>query len=385
MYGSEELALLDAIIAKRQNQLLTLIGSDGANGPALGATILTQSLLPSGRRPPRSRAFDDGFRPGKAPNHLVVSRSKSNSTLSRSSVEKVDPAWVHGRDQNPDQQRLRGSFATVLGCGSIGAAVAVLLAQSGVGKIRLVDRDFLKAANIGRHPLGMRYVGQNKAKALAHHIKERFPHIAVEAMPTWWEDVPDRETLLSETQIIVSTMGDWSAEAALNDLHLESGRRLPIVYGWTESQAGAGHAVVVNQVGGCFQCGMDHHGSPLLQATSWENGSTLLQEPACGAVFQPYGAVEISFTVALIAETALETLLGRNVGSPTDRASISECFASSRHNLRAFVLLIVGTAQFPDGLHLSLHDEVGQIVLEPSSRGVTNNGPTHQRKLVRWI
>jgi len=39
-------------------------------------------------------------------------------------------------------------------------------------------------------------------------------------------------------------------------------------------------------------------------------GETRLREPACGALFQPYGAVELSGTVSLIANLALETALG---------------------------------------------------------------------------
>lgn len=44
------------------------------------------------------------------------------------------------------------------------------------------------------------------------------------------------------------------------------------------------------------------------------------------------------------------------VPSLRDIQSIAECFRRSTHSLRGFVLVIVGTASLPDGLHVSVHD-----------------------------
>jgi molybdopterin-synthase adenylyltransferase len=51
------------------------------------------------------------------------------------------------------QQRLLASSAVVVGCGAIGAAAANLLARAGVGKIRIVDRDFVEPSNLQRQTL----------------------------------------------------------------------------------------------------------------------------------------------------------------------------------------------------------------------------------------
>ena len=42
--------------------------------------------------------------------------------------------------------------------------------------------------------------------------------------------------------------------------------------------------------------------------------------------------------------------------SGTDLGSMQDCFARSRHNLSAFLLLIVGTGSLPSGLYGSLHN-----------------------------
>jgi integrative and conjugative element protein (TIGR02256 family) len=42
--------------------------------------------------------------------------------------------------------------------------------------------------------------------------------------------------------------------------------------------------------------------------------------------------------------------------SGTDISSMADLFARSKHELNAFLMVIVGTAGFPDGLHVSLHE-----------------------------
>jgi integrative and conjugative element protein (TIGR02256 family) len=42
--------------------------------------------------------------------------------------------------------------------------------------------------------------------------------------------------------------------------------------------------------------------------------------------------------------------------SGTDISSMADLFARSKHELNAFLMVIVGTAEFPDGLHVSLHE-----------------------------
>ncbi len=78
-----------------------------------------------------------------------------------------------------------------------------------------------------------------------------------------------------------------------------------IIYRWTEAHACAGHATY--PAPGCFKYGFDSTGVPRFAVTNWPEQA--VQEPACGAHFQPYGAVEIANTVTLVASLALDALL----------------------------------------------------------------------------
>jgi integrative and conjugative element protein (TIGR02256 family) len=51
--------------------------------------------------------------------------------------------------------------------------------------------------------------------------------------------------------------------------------------------------------------------------------------------------------------------------SGSDVRSIREAVTMSKHHLNGFLMIIVGTEAFPDGLHISLHGPTEGIKIEP--------------------
>jgi adenylyltransferase/sulfurtransferase len=51
------------------------------------------------------------------------------------------------------QRRLLEARAVIIGCGALGTAQAEALARAGVGKLRIVDRDFVEASNLHRQTM----------------------------------------------------------------------------------------------------------------------------------------------------------------------------------------------------------------------------------------
>src|SRR6266568_4655700 len=51
------------------------------------------------------------------------------------------------------QQKIRDSHVALVGCGATGAAAASLLARAGVGKLTLIDRDYVEPSNLQRQVL----------------------------------------------------------------------------------------------------------------------------------------------------------------------------------------------------------------------------------------
>jgi sulfur-carrier protein adenylyltransferase/sulfurtransferase len=257
-----------------------------------------------------------GFRAAGAPAGLkAIQYLSSARAIQKSNVERVDHDWIHGRDMDVKQERLKAARVLLFGCGSLGSFVAYQLAMAGVGDICLVDPEELKAANVGRHRLGMRQIGLRKARALAEELQSDFPHLSIRGFVMSCQDFrkehPDE---WDRYPLVLSLTGDWATECLLNTSHLGSRNSRKIIYGWTEPHACAGHAVLIAKQGGCLSCHFNGVGKFDRSLSVWE-GETRLNEPACGAVFQPYGPVELSGTVSLISNLALGCVLDSDMQS----------------------------------------------------------------------
>ncbi|MDH4187857.1 MAG: hypothetical protein OEV08_12760, partial [Nitrospira sp.] len=147
-------------------------------------------------------------------------------------------------------------------------------------------------------------------------------HLTIEAEgKSWQEFTRMKPEALTTADLIISTMGTWLHESELNAAVLESRSFTPILYGWTEQHAAAGHAVALMDQTACLRCLTDDLGALRIPVTSW-SVDTMKQIPACGGSFQPYGAIALEHTIALIADVALE-VLAEEIDASTHRVWIS--------------------------------------------------------------
>jgi hypothetical protein len=314
--------VLSNLISKRPETLIVALGFDTRHGPTLaGAIVPAPKKATYGATDPLTK----GFRSGSIPPVVLEARYLGGSKVSRRIVERADAEWVHGRGHDPRAALLRQKTVAVFGCGSVGGAIALQLAQAGIGHLILVDPDTLKWPNIGRHVLGAPSVDQAKAKALAEKLRRDFPHIQVTA------HVADADTFLREhggttanVDLALSMTASWVADRRVEAWQRAAERPPPVLYGWLEAHACAGHAVLVGGPPGSIQSGFDGTGLPHFTVTTWGSEDTVRQEPGCGAVFQPYGPVELSMANAVICELALDALLGA-VNGPMHRVWVGPC------------------------------------------------------------
>jgi len=81
------------------------------------------------------------------------------------------------------QMKLLDSSAAVVGCGALGTVAANNLARAGVGKISIIDRDFIELNNLQRQMLfDEKDVGEPKAVAAAEKVQSINSEIEVEAV-----------------------------------------------------------------------------------------------------------------------------------------------------------------------------------------------------------
>ena len=261
-------------------------------------------VAPEAAKHPRaSRQAIKGFRPGTAPRALVAAMTR----LERMRAQDVSAAL----------QRLPVGIAPVLshkkvvviGCGSLGAGVARLLVQSAVGELTLIDPDDLAWENITRHELGADHVGENKALALAVKLRRAIPSVqSIEAFDDDWRAVRDINDRLARADLILSLTADWNSEVCLADRLAVRPQFGPVLFGWLEPNAAAAHALLLAAGAPCFRCGFDPVGNLGLAATHWPDLSAPEQ---CAGVTSPYGATDLAPAQAMVAELAMDYLMGQ--------------------------------------------------------------------------
>jgi hypothetical protein len=309
--GGDAEAVLDQAVVGEPDHLVVILGATGRGGAGLiGIKAPNPKCLKAAPRTARE-PLSKGFRPGRTPKPLVLTRFFGPGPVIRTSLQRADANWIHGRGSDARTDTLLGATVVVVGCGSVGAPIACALARAGVGRLILVDPETLSWPNVGRHPLGASAVDRNKAEALAARLQADFPHLQVEHSDCDLHYLlADNSDLLDAADLIVAATGSWAAENALNRWHVDQGRRQPIIYGWTEAHACAGHGVAIAGEGGCLQCHIGRTGAPAFKVVDWPDGGDANQEePACGAHYQPYGPVELSYVTAMLSELALDCLL----------------------------------------------------------------------------
>ena len=283
---------------------LVMFGSKTPTGIAFAATILEG---------PAKKDLTKGFRGLSTVPPGVIARSYAGRPVIRCPVSRIDGAWIHGRDLNDQYQALAQRKIAVVGCGALGAAIARLLAQAGVGTYLLVDGDDIAGHNTSRHVLGQRFIGKNKAAATAQMLKEDFPHIhGAEAFPLRFEALrADELRKLAACDIVISAGIDIDGDAALD--HWRAGLSQPPAHicTWVEPFALVGHAAAL--LGGArLMDAFDELERVRFRLTDWPVGcGALAVEAGCGNVFQPHGAVELQATVGVAAGVALDVLSGK--------------------------------------------------------------------------
>lgn len=299
------LSILDSFASAKTyfNLPMILIGSNNEYGRAFGGLIITH---PRKLKGPAKTSNKKNRRKSIPVKPVVITQ------IDRVTVTRSDPEWVHGRDHNPAISLLKTAHVIILGVGSVGSGVAELLIKSGVGKLTLVDPELLAPENVYRHEMGIANIWgkdgncQNKATALAQVLNQRFPHARIVGIPSGWQEM--ESDVLSQANLIVSTIGVWSQEAELNESLQHQKTPPPIIYGWTEAHAVAGHAVLIMPGEGCLRCVVTEMGKPKITTAEIPVEKILSPIPACGGHFQPYGAVELSYIQGIISELCISTL-----------------------------------------------------------------------------
>src|SRR5277367_1344162 len=118
------------------------------------------------------------------------------------------------------QENLLAASAVLVGCGALGTVVASLLVRAGLGRLRIVDRDFVEASNLQRQTLFEESDARDalpKAAAAERRLRSINSGVSVEGMVA---DVTpgNAHELLSGFPLILDGTDNFETRLLLNDV-----------------------------------------------------------------------------------------------------------------------------------------------------------------------
>jgi len=193
----------------------------------------------------------------------------------------------------PELASLSDRTISIVGLGCVGAPSALQFAKAGVGKIRMLDDDFVDPAASVRWPLGFSSAGKSKVTALEEFIKKNYPY--TEVKPYFYRIgaalVTDERHVIEDFVRDTDLIYDASAEIGVNHFLSDLARDLRLPYIAVSSTPGGwGGRIIRHRPGiteGCWMCAR--------HAFDSEN---ILLPPMSDEFVQPEGCASPTFTGA---------------------------------------------------------------------------------------
>lgn len=154
---------------------------------------------------------------------------------------------------NAGQQRLLKSRVLIIGCGALGSAQAESLARAGIGRLRIVDRDFVECSNLQRQTMFTERDAEErlpKAIAAANHIREINGEVETEPEIV---DVNQSniERLITGCELVLDGTDNFATRYLLNDACVK--HKVNWIYGAAVGSYGVSLTIRPHQTP-CLRC-----------------------------------------------------------------------------------------------------------------------------------
>ncbi len=151
------------------------------------------------------------------------------------------------------QERIRRSSVLVVGAGALGSVLANNMARAGVGRLRIVDRDFVEESNLQRQILyDEEDAAQTLPKAVAAVEKLRKINSEVDYEPVVADvNSTNVEELLTGFDLVLDGADNFEVRMLLNDACVKHG--VPWIHGACVGSQGLSFDVLPGETP-CFRC-----------------------------------------------------------------------------------------------------------------------------------
>lgn len=182
--------------------------------------------------------------------------------MSRDASMNVDPAGRYARQillppiGESGQKALAASSVAIVGCGALGCVSSTLLARAGVGRIRIIDRDFVELSNLQRQVLFDEddvKAMTPKAIAAAQKLSRVNPDIQIDGVVS--DLNPDNAVeLLGGVTLIVDGTDNFETRFLVNDVSIR--HDIPWIYGACLASYGLTMNILPGETA-CLRCVME--------------------------------------------------------------------------------------------------------------------------------
>ncbi len=233
------------------------------------------------------------------------------------------------------QQQLLASSAALVGCGALGTSVASLMVRAGLGRLRIVDRDFVEPSNLQRQTLFEEADARDalpKAIAAERHLRATNSDVQIESTVG---DLTSRNAsdLLSGFSLILDGTDNFETRLLLNDAAISL--RIPWIYAAVVASYGLTFTIRPGETP-CLACLLesDEHHAALGSETTCDTAGVL------GPVVGVIASIEAAEAIKLLtgnSEALDDRLISCDVWSGRFQsirvARNPNCRACVRHEL----------------------------------------------------
>lgn len=159
---------------------------------------------------------------------LWVDGDKTRLTVKGLRVADVSDHAVHRPRQGATARLLRRKTIAIVGCGAVGSFLAEELARAGIGRLLLVDRDYLRPGNCVRHLCTAEQVPLPKVDAVQQVLDTR-GHMDADSITVWRERLTPTiaADLFREAHLVVDASAHASCHEILFHVSTELGEQAP--------------------------------------------------------------------------------------------------------------------------------------------------------------
>lgn len=227
--------------------------------------------------------------------------NNGNQPLDARLRERYSRQILFGPIGEQGQELLRQSSVTIIGCGALGSTLASLLVRAGIGRLRIIDRDFVEPSNLQRQSLFEEADARDllpKAVAAERHLRSINSDADIRGVVGDLTPA-NTEELLAGSAVLLDGTDNFETRFLINDYAVKNA--VPWIYAAVVSSRGLTMPIHPGE-GACLAC-LAEDGDP-------EASSTPANEPTCDTVGVLGTAAGV--IASLEATSAIKVLLGKS-------------------------------------------------------------------------